>query len=299
LTDLKLAEVRPVWRFLASDLNQRQEAEFSSDWHFVMEKQLEDQRAFSALQPRLPDAPYTMTYEAIDAREWPLARVALASAACPPFIGPISFDAHWRRSYANGRSSTHPENLALSDGGVLSNLGLPARTISFSQILVSDASYPPNLTAPSGVLKLWTRRALSAAMSTYDTRWIDRNRFIGGPPVIRWSTKQADARVGGWRISRVRTDLDRFTEPETKLLENAGYLAASIELAKLEGFEDSLADARAPHPDWLDEGRAAWALSGSSHRFVKVRVLRRPWDRYVDKLAKGWSFAEYLWRTRR
>ena len=286
LTDLQLVQIRPLWHFLSSELIGREEAEFSSDSPYVTETQLANRRVIEAFEPLASEMAYTVEYEAFDAREWPLARVALASSAFPPFIGPIFLTARFRRVRRSGGSTSESDYLTLSDGGVLSNLGLPARTMSYSQILVSDASYPANLTGPTGVVKFWTRQALSAAMSTYDTRWIRRNRFLGGPPVIRWSIDRSDPRVGDTRLARVRTDLDRFTDAEIKLLENAGYLAANEALSQLDGLNGSIADARPPHPEWLNRSKALWALSGSSHRFLKFRVARRPWDRATDTLAE-------------
>ena len=77
-------------------------------------------------------------------------------------------------------------------------------------------------------------------------------------------------------IAPVRIDLDVFSPGEIGVLENHGYLMAEIALAKhsRELAAGERPAAKAPHPDWLDEVRAANALreSGKTRIFFRPRV---------------------------
>ena len=76
-------------------------------------------------------------------------------------------------------------------------------------------------------------------------------------------------------ISQVRIDLDVFSEGEISVLENHGYLIADVAVRRHAAHlvsED--APLEPPHPDWLDERRAARALADSANTRLFSRRLR-------------------------
>jgi NTE family protein len=276
LQNMQLSNISPLWHFIASDLITAEEAEFSSDWRFVSEFQLWREQFLTATQP-------WATYEATDVREWPLARVMLASAAFPPVFGPLRLPVH-----VLGAPFSVSEDMALSDGGVVRNLGLPSYPELFSRVLISDASYPRDLPSYSHLPRRWWSVALHAAMRQGDDRWLQRGS-TNGFEVTKWVIAAQSEGELETSLSRVRTDLDRFTEGEINLLENRGYSQADKWLTspELEIVDPVGAmEANPPHPEWLDESVGASALCGSSHRFLKLRRLRR--------LRRTWSGRLYL-----
>lgn len=64
-------------------------------------------------------------------------------------------------------------------------------------------------------------------------------------------------------IARVRTDLDTFSEGETAVLENHGYLLAdiAIQVHVPELYPEKPLPLRAPHKDWMDEEKVRKALA--------------------------------------
>lgn len=76
-------------------------------------------------------------------------------------------------------------------------------------------------------------------------------------------------------ISQVRIDLDVFSEGEIAVLENHGYLIAETAIRR---HAPELATKPPPlvipHPEWMDEKRAAVALADSSRTRFFSRRLR-------------------------
>jgi NTE family protein len=66
-------------------------------------------------------------------------------------------------------------------------------------------------------------------------------------------------------VSRIRTDMDSFSDGEQRILENHGYLAADLRLQQYAGelFEPDPPELRPPHPNWMAEDRVREALRGS------------------------------------
>ena len=84
----------------------------------------------------------------------------------------------------------------------------------------------------------------------------------------------SDALVAA-RISRIRTDLDQFTDAEQRILENHGYCVAEQRVRdKAPHLLPPDAPAAAPpHLEWMDENKARRALRDSHKRIA----LRRLW----------------------
>ena len=69
-------------------------------------------------------------------------------------------------------------------------------------------------------------------------------------------------------ISQVRTDMDAFSDPEQRVLENHGYIVTE---AAISAHQPGLIGANplpfvVPHRDWLDEAAVRAALRDSSKR---------------------------------
>jgi hypothetical protein len=74
------------------------------------------------------------------------------------------------------------------------------------------------------------------------------------------------------KISKVRTDLDGFSDAESAILENHGYLLAA---AATQRYAPNLAQSTAPisppHPGWMNEAQVEQALARSHERSVPGR----------------------------
>lgn len=97
---------------------------------------------------------------------------------------------------------------------------------------------------------------------------VDRYKALSDP-ITGYSRKLVDE-----VIDRIRTDLDRFTEAEMKVLENHGYLlTAAVLRRRRPELDNGAAAANAPHPCWMDEHRVRKALRRSHKRFVLKRLI--------------------------
>lgn len=76
------------------------------------------------------------------------------------------------------------------------------------------------------------------------------------------------------RIANIRTDLDAFSEAESSVLENHGYLLAdaaiSVHAPTLVAEPAPLA---IPNPRWMDEDKVRTALKDSSKRELPIGRL--------------------------
>jgi hypothetical protein len=77
-------------------------------------------------------------------------------------------------------------------------------------------------------------------------------------------------------ISEVRTDLDHFSDAESAVLQNHGYLLADAGIrSHAARFAAGAPAAAAPFPEWLDEERVRTALADSAKRKMLGRWRRR------------------------
>jgi NTE family protein len=254
-----------------------------------------------------------------EAAGWPLARAIAASSAFPPIFGPLPIRAN-PNDFRRGRYRGEDRNwlvsrTALTDGGVYDNLGLEPAWKEYGTVLVSDCGAPFDFrfgTNPIRRLLRYTSVVMNQAGSVrkrlffYQRR---RGEYEGTYWGIRSSageTKEAElaslpeedyevARVaaapptGGYSralvdevLSRIRTDLDAFTEAEQKVLENHGYFAANHSLTLyLEKPLPREAPLDPPHPEWLDEQRVRRALASSGKRLSLARALRVVRERHA------------------
>lgn len=224
-----------------------------------------------------------------------LPRAVIASAAFPPFIGPM-------------RVRNGGQVRQLSDGGLLGNLGLAGETILRSGVvLVSDASFPPTSAHAGYMPRTWLFRALRVAGRRADQ--VMRHQL--------WMLDSDDHRLQIWAINRtshrpsddypnfeypqalvdciasVPTDLAGLAPEAQQVIENHGYLRAATNLSWLglrirrtgtgseqSEFERQLAkvgprpEVRPPFPEMCDPDRCADALGARG-----VARLHQAWRR--------------------
>lgn len=232
-------------------------------------------------------------------RDFSLGRAVAASSCFPPI-----FDA-MRLRVGAGRipSGTVPtaasdagamEDIRLSDGGVYDNLGLEPVWKSARYVLVSDGGavfrFSSTRTLPLRLLRY--SDILSNQVGSLRKRWLIAGFLAGqGPGRLRGSYWGIGSAPGHYRpgaagysvglvddvISRVRTDLDAFSESEAFVLENHGYCLA--EAGVQEHVPELLGTAplpfRIPHPELMEEARVRQELKDSSIR----HLLGRGWQR--------------------
>jgi len=225
---------------------------------------------------------------------WTLAR-AVAASSCVP--GPFramrvrdGVDALSDGAYAGDDRDRLVRSIDLADGGVYDNLGIEPVWRDHAVVLVSDAS--PSLSPDPPIRAVW--RALRFAVTLLEQatevrkRWLLSSFMRGDLEGAYWGiaskpshyelepapTSYSDDFVERF-IAPVRIDIDAFSEGEIGVLENHGYLIADAAVRR-HGAElaTGVAPLSAPHPDWLDEGRAAGALADSANTRFFSRRLR-------------------------
>lgn len=241
---------------------------------------------------------YKSRYTTPDAT-WPVARAVAASSCFPPVFDPMSLDKDWQ---AQGTNASNPGADAtikprLSDGGVYDNMGLEPAWKRHAAVIVSDGGAPFRPFQSKSPFRLWMRYfgIASNQVGALRKRWLvarfQMTPINGVMPPDRlggtyWDigngTKPDDndnypsytRGLAQSVISRIRTDLDRFTGSETAVLENHGYLLANAtmhrhatELMALDPPIDI------PHAEMMDESVAARKLEGSDSRISLKRLF--------------------------
>lgn len=224
-----------------------------------------------------------------------VAQAVAASSAFPVTFPPLRLSFEPARTFSGGHGNAaerqEKAQVTLTDGGVYDNLGLePVRT-GFAFLLVSDAGAPlHHEEMPS--LNPYTRvtRSLDAIWNQVGAqrkRWLielfESKRAEGA----YWglSSKVANYHLPGAPgypdevvelISRVRTDLDPFTEGEIACLENQGYAMANAAVLRWAThlLPAEIPDFRWPFPEFAAEAAAKAAVKDSADRGVFQDVWR-------------------------
>ena len=217
---------------------------------------------------------------------WTLARAVAASSSFPPLFNPQPVGLRPSeladgRDQAGSQRDRRVAGLRLSDGGVYDNMGLEPVWKNHAVVLVSDGGSTFDAGADRGLLWRLNRyvEVQGHQSSAVRKRWLISN-FVNG--ILRgtyWGigteieNYEIDARgypaaLVGRVIAEIRTDMDRFEEPERMVLENHGYLLADAAVRRYVTF---LADGKAPpahvpHPSYMDEDVAKGGLAESSKR---------------------------------
>jgi NTE family protein len=282
LIDRTLAQLpeRPRYIFCATDLY------FGVNWIFER-RQVGDYRA-GYIRPPPPN--------------WPVARAVAASSCFPPIFGPMKLNLI-KEKLVRGSSppgiarASYLRAFQLSDGGVYDNMGLEPVWKNSRVCIVSDGGAPfpfQNETRPfrrllryitvannqaAAVRKRWlianfknevmegTYWGLTSAATSYSST--DPNRPTVLPP-----QSYSDELVKG-SISRIRTDMNAFSDAEIQILENHGYFLAE---AAIQNHLHHLIAAnpqpfQPPHPNRIDDDSVRRALRNSDKRFSLVKIL--------------------------
>ncbi|MGE5230469.1 MAG: patatin-like phospholipase family protein, partial [Deltaproteobacteria bacterium] len=223
---------------------------------------------------------------------WPLARAVAASASFPPLFGPMSIrerpDAYRGGDYPADAGAKLRRDIQLTDGGVYDNMGLEPVWKHWTHVLISDCGAPFDFRLDTTPLRRLLRYT---AVVTNQTRALRLRLFFGDTNAGRyqgayWSltsgaVASADADYAGYSqaladdvLSKIRTDLDSFSEAEACVLENHGYFAAERSIRK-HGPDlpaPAAPPARAPYPAWTDEAKVRRELRDSARRFSLRRI---------------------------
>jgi NTE family protein len=253
LVQLKLGELpqRPRFIFSATDMA------FGVNW--VSERRRVGSYAAGYVEP---------------APDWPVARAVAASSCFPPAFEPMPV-----------HLGSRFKDVRLTDGGVYDNMGLEPVWKDHEVVLVSDGGATFDFHPDAGVLGRISRYAAiqgrqSAALRK---RWLIAGFKQGSLEGTYWGVgsvashfaSDAPGYGGGLVddvISEVRTDLDCFSDAESAVLQNHGYLLADAAIrCHAARFAAAASPAAAPFPEWLDEERVRAALADSAKRKILGR----------------------------
>jgi NTE family protein len=222
--------------------------------------------------------------------EWSLALAVACSSCFPPIfnprklrLDPVRFVGG--RYPAGRRRDGLVRGMRLTDGGDYDNLGLEPVWKSHQVVLVSDGGAPFDVSEDRGLFWRVERYAAIAQNQAHAVRvrWLidsyKSNEFSGAYWGVGSAPSSYDTSYPGYSkalatdvISRIRTDLDAFSDAEAAVLENHGYWLAEAALQKhvpdLISPPPGAPPARAPHPDWMDETKVRAALRDSNRRQI-------------------------------
>jgi NTE family protein len=257
VVQLKLAELpqRPRFIFSATDMA------YGVNW--VSERRRVGSYAAGYVEP---------------APDWPVARAVAASSCFPPAFEPMPV-----------RLGDRFKDVRLSDGGVYDNMGLEPVWKDHEVVLVSDGGATFDFRPDAGMVGRISRYAAiqgrqSAALRK---RWLIAGFKQGALEGTYWGVGSvaahfsSDAPGYGDRlvedvIAEVRTDLDYFSDAESAVLQNHGYLLTDAGIrSHAVRFATAAPAAVAPFPEWLDEARVRAALADSAKRKMLGRWRRR------------------------
>lgn len=295
LTKFKLSDLPkdPEFVFCATDLV------FGKNWEFKRDKVGD----YKTRQVNTPEG-------------WTVARAVAASSCFPPVFDPMRVGEDLLREKADQVGKDEKMKrllrvLRLSDGGVYDNLGLEPVKNHYT-VLVSDGGAPFRVFTAKSPFRLLKRYfdITSDQVGSLRKRWLysDFNTTVeiegkSGPkkqgavmPIGKGSTDKDDDLAPGYEdklveshISRIRTDLDGFTDEEIGILENHGYLMANRVLKKycrhlVDGDWPSLAT---PHPEMFDKEWVKKQLERSSSRLSLSRIIKVRKQRRAHGREKG------------
>jgi len=269
LTDLRLGELpdRPQFVFCATDMT------FGSRWRFAKDGVGRDQQELEE-----DDAPGICLRP-----NWSVARAVAASSCFPPVFNPLPI----ARVKRGGRELT----ISLTDGGLYDNLGIEAVWRTAATVLVSDGGATFDIGSTDTLLWRLSRyeAIIGEQAKNVRRRWLMSNFLKGELQGTYWGIGSTTAHFGpssieGYSealvddiVSEVRTDMDAFSDPEIRVLENHGYLLADAAMVRNGRTSVELLQTPriVPWPEWMDEGRVRAALGSSNKR----TLFGRGWPR--------------------
>jgi NTE family protein len=221
---------------------------------------------------------------------WIVARAVAASSCFPPVFSPLPMGL--RPDQLDGGAFPPGEererivkSIRLSDGGVYDNLGLEPVWKDHAVLFASDGGSTFDVGPDRGTF--WRLQQYTAVMnrqaSSIRKRWLISNFQDGEMDGAYWGIGSCAASYGidgGYPedlvdsvISEVRTDLDAFSDAESAVLENHGYILADAAIRSHSAHMISPA-ARpyaVPNPDWMSVEKVRAALARSHKRVLLGR----------------------------
>ena len=229
--------------------------------------------------------------------DWPLARAVAASSCFPPIFNPLPLRLRPEQlvggNYQEADRDRIVAGIRLSDGGVYDNLGLEPVWKTYKAVLVSDGGAVFEPDADRGLFWRLQRYVtiVDSQARALRKRWLISSFIRRDLLGTYWGMRSVAAHYGphaGYPealvheiISKVRTDLDAFTDAEIAVLVNHGYILADtavqhhlrplIEDGSLAELTIAPLPARIPFPGWMEEQAVRRALKDSH----KVLLLGR------------------------
>lgn len=268
LTSLRVEALpaRPNFVLCATDM------QFGVNWVFERDRTGDFQAGYASPPPA----------------DWPLALAVAASSCFPPIFNPRKLRLEPARftggRYPAGRRRDGlVRGMRLTDGGDYDNLGLEPVWKSHQVVLVSDGGAPFDVSEDRGLLWRVERYSAIAQNQAHAVRvrWLidsyQSKQFSGTYWGVGSAPSSYDLSYPGYTkelatefISRIRTDLDAFSDAEAAVLENHGYWLADAALRK--HVPDLLGRGspppRAPHAAWMNETKVRSALRDSGRRSI-------------------------------
>lgn len=278
LTQMKITELpkSPVFTFCATDMV------FGVNWIFEREY-IGDYLAGYAKTPA----------------DMPLAEAVAASSCFPPVFRPLSLNLKESAFIEKGDARTWSnygalvESIKLTDGGNYDNLGLEPVWKKSAVVFVSDGGgvfdYSPSKSwfwQLNRYIAIFGHQSQSLRIQRlmYELReGIYKGAKFGIDKIDKHNTLPVySEQLVKEVITRIRTDLDGFTEPEICVLENHGYLIADSSINRhIKGLRLLPTELNVPHKQWLpqmrdgsvDESHIRTALA-DSHKRLSFKRLR-------------------------
>lgn len=214
-----------------------------------------------------------------------LAAAVAASSCFPPLFGPVRLAARAadfaRGKYRGMDCDALRGRVELSDGGVYDNMATEPAIKRCAHLLVSDAGAPFAFVAGQHYFRRLLRYAgvVGNQAVALRKRLFFQGRALGEFGGCYWNlADRDDAGAAGYSLglcsemmSRIRTDLDRFTAAEFEILVNHGYFSCEdgVSPGAMEGLEQP--GPEWPYPAWSGEDAVRQALRGSHRRLFHGR----------------------------
>lgn len=225
---------------------------------------------------------------------WTLAGAVAASSCFPPIFGPISLNLDpkdfKRGTYKGPDKASLMSNLQLTDGGVYDNFGLEPINDNHRTVFISDGGSPFAYSSGRGAVGRLLRYMNVIMKQTASLRkefffaglnsGLHDGSYFGiasGLNAAATPFEGYTGNIGRGIIAGIRTDLDRFCEAESCVLENHGYFVAhSKVMSKAPHLvSDPSYTPVAPHPAWCIDDAVIEGLRKSGSRFSIPRLLGR------------------------
>jgi len=214
-----------------------------------------------------------------------LADTVAASCAFPPFFAPMRFDGRDLGLHGGHPGQEAPEaraaiiaDIRLGDGGIYDNLGLEPVWKDHETVLLSDGGgvfrAGSQHTAYGRLLQILA--IASGGGGATRMRWLIASIWRGALSGATWALDTVVAQSYPAevceRVNVMRTDLDRFSVDEQKILERHGYLVADATV-RAQVRERIVIDAplAPPHEEVADPAYALHALRDSHKRTLLGR----------------------------